>query len=93
MVLPLSYVTLNVGLLIICASIAVYWHLANVVWLWLALACAASLLAYVLRGWQLSGIGARGIFDLARAPMFLIWRVLSMLRPRAQGWVRTDREK
>jgi cellulose synthase/poly-beta-1,6-N-acetylglucosamine synthase-like glycosyltransferase len=93
LVLPLSYVTLNVGLLIICASIAVYWHLANVVWLWLALACATSLLAYVLRGWQLSGIGARGIFDLARAPMFLIWRVLSMLRPRAQGWVRTDREK
>jgi cellulose synthase/poly-beta-1,6-N-acetylglucosamine synthase-like glycosyltransferase len=93
LVLPLSYVTLNVGLLIICASLAVYGHLATVAWLWLALACAASLLAYVLRGWQLSGIGARGIFDLARAPLFLTWRVLSMLRPRAQGWVRTDREK
>ena len=93
LVLPLSYVALNVGLLIIGASIAVYRHLANAAWLWLALACAVSILAYVLRGWQLSGIGARGIFDLARAPLFLIWRVLSMLRPRAQGWVRTDREK
>jgi cellulose synthase/poly-beta-1,6-N-acetylglucosamine synthase-like glycosyltransferase len=93
LVLPLSYVTLNVGLLIICASMALYWHLVGVAWLWLALACAASLLAYVLRGWQLSGIGARGIFDLARVPLFLTWRVLSMLRPRAQGWVRTDREK
>jgi cellulose synthase/poly-beta-1,6-N-acetylglucosamine synthase-like glycosyltransferase len=93
LVLPLSYVTLNVGLLIICASIALYWHLVGVAWLWLALACAASLLAYVLRGWQLSGIGARGIFDLARVPLFLTWRVLSLLRPRAQGWVRTDREK
>jgi cellulose synthase/poly-beta-1,6-N-acetylglucosamine synthase-like glycosyltransferase len=93
LVLPLSYVTLNVALLFVCASIAVHWHLAHMAWLWLALACAASLLAYVLRGWQLSGIGARGIFDLARAPLFLTWRVLSMLRPRAEGWVRTDREK
>ncbi len=93
LVLPLSYVTLNVGLLILCALIALHWHLANVAWVWLALACASSLLAYVLRGWQLSGIGARGIFDLARAPLFLTWRLIAMLRPRADGWVRTDREK
>ncbi len=93
LVLPLSYVTLNVGLLITGALVAVHWNLANVAWVWLALACAFSLLAYVLRGWQLSGIGARGIFDLARVPLFLTWRVLSILRPRAQGWVRTDREK
>ena len=93
MVLPLSYVTLNVVLLIGCALIAVHWRLAQFAWLWLALACVASLLAYVLRGWQLSGIGARGLFDLARAPVFLTWKVLLMLRPRKDGWVRTDREK
>ncbi len=93
MVLPLSYVTLNVVLLIGCALIAVHWRLAQFAWLWLALACVASLLAYVLRGWQLSGIGARGFFDLARAPVFLTWKVLLMLRPRKDGWVRTDREK
>jgi cellulose synthase/poly-beta-1,6-N-acetylglucosamine synthase-like glycosyltransferase len=93
MVLPLSYVTLNVVLLIGCALIAVHWRLAQFAWLWLALACVASLLAYVLRGWQLSGIGARGFFDLARAPIFLTWKVLLMLRPRKDGWVRTDREK
>jgi cellulose synthase/poly-beta-1,6-N-acetylglucosamine synthase-like glycosyltransferase len=93
MVLPLSYVALNVLLLTACALIAVHWHLAQFAWLWLALACVASLLAYVLRGWQLSGIGARGVFDLARAPVFLPWKVLLMLRPRKAGWVRTDREK
>jgi hypothetical protein len=93
MVLPLSYVALNVLLLTVCALIAVHWHLAQFAWLWLALACVASLLAYVLRGWQLSGIGARGFFDLARAPVFLTWKVLLMLRPRKAGWVRTDREK
>lgn len=93
MVLPLSYVTLNVMLLIATSLIAVHWRLAHFEWVWLALACAASLLVYVLRGWQLSGIGARGVFDLARAPAFLIWKVLLMLRPRKEGWVRTDREK
>jgi 1,2-diacylglycerol 3-beta-glucosyltransferase len=93
LVLPLSYVTLNVMLLVATSLIAVHWHLANLAWVWLGVGCALSLLAYVLRGWQLSGIGARGIFDLARAPVFLIWKVLLMLRPRKEGWVRTDREK
>lgn len=93
MVLPLSYVTLNVLLLLGASLVAAHWHLAPFAWVWAALACAAGLLAYVLRGWQLSGIGARGVFDLARAPVFLIWKLVLMLRPRTQGWVRTDREK
>jgi len=93
MVLPLSYVTLNVLLLLGVSLAAAHWHLAQFAWVWAALACAAGLLAYVLRGWQLSGIGARGVFDLARAPVFLIWKLVLMLRPRTQGWVRTDREK
>jgi 1,2-diacylglycerol 3-beta-glucosyltransferase len=93
MVLPLSYVTLNVLLLMCCALAAAYWHLAQASWLWLSLACAASLLFYVLRGWQLSGIGARGLLDLARAPVFVIWKLMLMLRTRTQGWVRTAREK
>jgi cellulose synthase/poly-beta-1,6-N-acetylglucosamine synthase-like glycosyltransferase len=93
MVLPLSYVALNVLLLLGAALVAAHWQLAGPAWVWVALACGASLLAYVLRGWQLSGIGARGVFDLARAPAFLIWKLVLMLRPRSQGWVRTDREK
>jgi cellulose synthase/poly-beta-1,6-N-acetylglucosamine synthase-like glycosyltransferase len=92
MVLPLSYVTLNVLLLAGCALLAVYLHLASTAWLWLSAASIAALLAYVLRGWQLSGVGARGLLDLARAPIFLAWKILLMLSPRSEGWVRTDRE-
>ena len=58
-------------------------------------ASAACLLIYVARGWALSGVGARGIVDLARAPFYLLWKV-SMLFERAQPakeeWVRTSRE-
>jgi hypothetical protein len=61
--------------------------------LWLGLLCGLSLLAYVLRGWQLSGVGARGLMDLARAPSFVLWKLLLMLRARESAeWVRTRRE-
>jgi cellulose synthase/poly-beta-1,6-N-acetylglucosamine synthase-like glycosyltransferase len=94
LVLPLSYVTLNVVLLLIAAGAAAWWQAGSVPWLWLAAGCVASLLLYVLRGWQLSGIGARGIFDLARAPFFLVWKLLLILRPHgAEEWIRTHREK
>ena len=93
MVLPLSYVALNVMLLMCGALLAAHWQVAQSFWVWLSLACAASLLLYVLRGWQLSGIGARGLLDLARAPGFVIWKLMLMLRTRTQGWVRTAREK
>jgi hypothetical protein len=51
------------------------------------------LLLYVLRGWQLSGVGLRGLVDLARAPFFVLWKMLLMLRAHEPaGWVRTKRE-
>jgi len=89
MVLPLSYVTLNI-LALAGLSSAVVWHYhALQPWLWLSGGCAAALLVYVLRGWQLSGIGAQGLLDLARAPTFLLWKVVLMLRrPRIQNYVR-----
>jgi hypothetical protein len=59
----------------------------------LGAAFAICLLLYVLRGWQLSGVGAQGLLDLARAPGFLIWKVVLMLKPnKSTEWVRTDRE-
>jgi 1,2-diacylglycerol 3-beta-glucosyltransferase len=62
-------------------------------WLWLGVACAASLALYVLRGWQLSGLGAQGLIDLARAPFFVAWKVLLMLQPRdSLEWIRTRRK-
>jgi cellulose synthase/poly-beta-1,6-N-acetylglucosamine synthase-like glycosyltransferase len=93
LVLPLSYVAINVLALIAMAAALSWWQPAYYGWVWAGLACGASLVLYVLRGWQLSGIGAQGLLDLARAPGFLVWKVLLMLNPRKSGeWVRTDRE-
>ncbi|HEY1051614.1 MAG TPA: hypothetical protein VGE39_17700, partial [Prosthecobacter sp.] len=59
----------------------------------LAGACSIVLVAYVLRGWWLSGVGARGLVDLLRAPWFIAWKLLVILRrPRSAAWVRTGRE-
>jgi cellulose synthase/poly-beta-1,6-N-acetylglucosamine synthase-like glycosyltransferase len=94
LVLPLSYVTLNVCAFITLAAVTAWWLPAMRVWLWIGLGCAASLILYVLRGWRLSGIGAQGLLDLARAPGFLLWKILLMMRRRSSDeWVRTDREK
>ena len=47
----------------------------------------------MLRGWHLSGVGLRGLLDLLRAPFFVIWKLLSMLRAHNSAeWVRTKRE-
>ena len=51
---------------------------------------------YVLRGWQLSGIGLRGLSALAAAPFYALWKfgVLAR-RVSASGgeWVRTARDE
>ena len=93
LVLPLSYVALNVAALTILAGFALLWEPSMEGWLWLGLGCGMSLSLYVLRGWQLSGVGLRGIVDLGRAPLFVLWKVLLMLRAHESAeWVRTKRE-
>jgi 1,2-diacylglycerol 3-beta-glucosyltransferase len=93
LVLPLSYVTLNVIALIVAAAALSWWQAVFYGWLWLGAGFGLMLVMYVLRGWQLSGIGPQGLLDLARAPGFLVWKVVLMLNPRKSGeWVRTDRE-
>lgn len=50
---------------------------------------------YVLRGWWLSGVGLKGLADLAWAPVYMAWKVVLMLKkpPEKKGeWVRTTRE-
>lgn len=90
---PLSYVAVNVAALIVLASFALLWESSMQIWWWLGLGCGVSLLLYVLRGWQLSGVGLRGLVDLARAPFFVFWKVLLMLRAHeSPEWVRTKRE-
>jgi hypothetical protein len=53
------------------------------------------LAAYVLRGWQLSRTGLRGLADLCCAPAFVAWKLaLALLQPfrKSDEWVRTGRE-
>ena len=93
MVLPLSYVVLNVVALLVLAAIAAALNPAAYVWIGLGYGCVAALVLHILRGWQLSGAGLQGLADLARAPFFLIWKVLIMLRrSSSRDWVRTKRE-
>jgi hypothetical protein len=92
-VLPLSYVALNVAALILLAVLLAWWNSVFLGWVWLSSICAMSLVVYVLRGWQLSGTGARGLLDLAGAPVFVVWKVLLMLSRQATSeWVRTERK-
>jgi 1,2-diacylglycerol 3-beta-glucosyltransferase len=93
LILPLSYIALNVLALSMLAGVAYGLHLAPLIFLWIAAACCVSLAIYVVRGWQLSGIGTQGIWDLARVPWFLAWKLWLTLRRRdSKEWVRTGRE-
>lgn len=90
---PLSQVASGVVLLIGAAGLASLWASALLPWLWLGLACALALTLYVLRGWQLSGVGGQGLIDLLRAPFFVAWKLLLLARARGtRQWVRTQRE-
>ncbi len=94
LVAPLSLVAIGVGAWLAVAAIAARVDPRFAPWLWAGALAALSLVAYVARGWQLSGVGARGLLDLARAPWFVVWKVLSALRTRpSTHWVRTERER
>jgi cellulose synthase/poly-beta-1,6-N-acetylglucosamine synthase-like glycosyltransferase len=90
---PLSYVVLNLIGWLVAAGLSA-WFLPPLLPFWrAALLCCALLALHVLRGWQLSGLGLRGLVDLLHVPGFLIWKTVLMLRRGApQEWVRTERE-
>jgi cellulose synthase/poly-beta-1,6-N-acetylglucosamine synthase-like glycosyltransferase len=93
MVLPLSYVVLNVVALMILATLAIASPPHVHAWMWLGIGCIGALLLHILRGWQLSGAGLQGLLDLARAPFFLLWKIMVMVGGRgSKEWVRTKRE-
>lgn len=58
-------------------------------------ACFA-LAAYGIRGWKVSGVGLRGLADLAKVPGYIAWKIRVALKkddPAKRGeWVRTSRE-
>jgi cellulose synthase/poly-beta-1,6-N-acetylglucosamine synthase-like glycosyltransferase len=92
LVLPLSYVALNVMVFLVLAVIAA--GPVSAAWAWLAVGCCLALMLHILRGWQLSGAGMRGLLDLGRAPFFLAWKLMVMLGGReSKEWVRTKRER
>jgi 1,2-diacylglycerol 3-beta-glucosyltransferase len=93
LVLPVSYIYLNIAVLLCVAVFAASLVPALHSWVWLGTGCAAAAVLYILRGWQLSGAGLRGLLDLARAPFFLAWKLLVMFgRRNSKEWVRTKRE-
>jgi len=53
----------------------------------------ACVLAYVARGVALSGVGLRALPDLLWAPVYALWKLTLLVRPkgRAGEWVRTAR--
>lgn len=89
---PLSYVFINIALLTVATVITTVISPSMWPWILLSTLCALSLVMYVMRGWQLSGVGIRGLLDLARVPSFIIWKLIIMLRKRGPEWVRTQRE-
>jgi len=91
---PLSSIAVNIAALLAFAAAAQLWQPSLQVWWWLGLGCAMCVVLYVLRGWQLSGAGLRGLGDLLRAPFFVVWKLLLKWRAHRSGeWVRTKREQ
>lgn len=89
---PLSRVGVLVGLAMI-ASAALAWWFEVAPWAYApSLAAAAALGLYVLRGWQLSGTGIRGLFDLACAPIYVAWKLTLRNKRAEEEWVRTARK-
>jgi len=46
-----------------------------------------------LRGWQVSGMGRRGLAAFAHVPGFVLWKVAVLFGRKTSEWVRTEREK
>jgi cellulose synthase/poly-beta-1,6-N-acetylglucosamine synthase-like glycosyltransferase len=90
---PLSYIALGIGALLLLSLGAWHFGLGPFWWVSIGMGCCFCLVAYVGRGWQLSGVGAQGVWDLARVPWFIAWKLwLLTRRSGSKEWVRTRRE-
>jgi glycosyltransferase involved in cell wall biosynthesis len=93
---PLSTLVLVValGAVASCVVAALGAGLAGRVGLSMWAFCGGCLSTYLIRGWQLSGTGSRGMLSLFHVPGYLAWKLMLILR-RNDGlgvWVRTARE-
>jgi 1,2-diacylglycerol 3-beta-glucosyltransferase len=92
LVLPLSYVVLNVVAIVAIAALNPDGLRSTL--LMVGLIDLLALAAYVCRGWMLSGIGIVGFWDLLRVPGFLFWKLLIIrFQPKPETWIRTKRER
>ena len=92
LVLPLSYVALNVAAVITLGMLTSDGLRSAL--LIIGLVDLLALAIYVYRGWMLSGTGLVGICDLLRVPGFLLWKVLIVrAQPKPDAWIRTQRER
>ncbi|MCC6811046.1 MAG: glycosyltransferase family 2 protein [Deltaproteobacteria bacterium] len=95
---PLSRIAVLAVLALAGAAAAVYAFQLSFVALLPSLLAAFCLSTYVMRGWWLSGTGLRGLFDLAMAPAYVVWKLsLPLLRGKKakkadEEWVRTARK-
>ena len=93
LVLPLSYVALNVVALIAGGFAAMGWSdPSGLYFVGLGLGCLLALMLHVLQGWWVSETGWRGLSALCYVPTYIIWKVIVMLGRKTAGWVRTERE-
>jgi cellulose synthase/poly-beta-1,6-N-acetylglucosamine synthase-like glycosyltransferase len=91
---PLTYLIAAAGLGTLLAAAAVAWHLVSAPVLAPVLTTDLFLAVYVGRGWRLSGVGWRGLWDLLFAPAYMVWKLgLWLHRPatHSDDWVRTAR--
>jgi len=93
MVLPLSYVVVNIVALFALAALLNLADPSAWRWAWCGLACLLALGVHVLRGWQVSGTGLRGMGALFRIPGFVLWKVIVMFGRKSGDWVKTERER
>lgn len=92
---PLSYVVLGAVAVAMAVGALSVWQGQVALSAYAAAFCVGSLGLYVLRGWWVSGMGARGLLDLMRAPFYVFWKVWLMVagpRDKKGEWVRTTRE-
>ena len=91
---PLSYLGLSVALGALLEAIVWLTHAPDVGGAIVWTVDAACLLAYVLRGAQLSRLGVKAALALMYAPIYVVWKIVLMLKTgrKNQTWVRTRRE-
>jgi cellulose synthase/poly-beta-1,6-N-acetylglucosamine synthase-like glycosyltransferase len=91
---PLTYVVLFSLLGSIAGGVVMRMRPEAAFGAWPWFASLAFVLFYIVRGWTLSGTGLNGLFALAWAPVYMVWKIaLAITTPRKKlEWVRTTRE-